>query len=187
MVDDEQTEVVFVAERLEPTDNLIIVGVIVFVASDFPNLLQGVHDHQSGFGMMGKKRFKLIEQPAAKRHGLRRKMQVWRIFRTEHLVQAFLDAGVVIFKGEIQHFARMHVILPKGNSRRDMIAELRHEEGFSDLRRADEQIGSGVEQTVDDGGFRGLGRVVKFRHGKRVQGVVIFPVLWYNVIGFIVI
>ena len=55
---------------------LIIVGVIVFVASDFPNLLQGVHDHQSGFGMMGKKRFKLIEQPAAKRHGLRRKMQV---------------------------------------------------------------------------------------------------------------
>ena len=52
--------------------------------------------------------------------------------------EAFLDAGVVIFKGKIQHFARMHVILPKGSSRRDMIAELRHEEGFSDFRRADE-------------------------------------------------
>ena len=168
MVDDEQAEVVLVAERLEPTDNLVIVGVIVFVASDFPNLLQGVHDHQSGFGMMGKKRFKLVEQPAAKRHGLRRKVQIGRVFRTEHLVQAFLDAGVIILKGEIQHLARMHVILPKGNSRRDMIAELRHEEGFSDLRRADEQISSGVEQTVDDGGFQRIGRVVKFRHGKRV-------------------
>lgn len=157
-----------VAERLEPTDNLVIVGVIVFVASDFPNLLQGVHDHQSGFGMMGKKRFELIEQPAAKRHGLRGKVQIGRILRTEHLVQTFLDAGVVIFKGEIQHLARMHVILPKGNSRRDMITELRHEEGFADLRRADEQVSSGVEQTVDDGGFRGIGRVVEFRHGKRV-------------------
>ena len=79
MVDDEQAEIMPVAERLEPTDNLIIVGVVVFVASDFPNLLQGVHDHQSGFGVMGKKCFKLIEQSAAKRHGLRRKMQVWRI------------------------------------------------------------------------------------------------------------
>ena len=173
-----------VAERLEPTDNLVIVGVIVFVASDFPNLLQGVHDHQSGFGMMGKKRFELIEQPAAKRHGLRRKMQVWRILRTEHLVQAFLDASVVIFKGEIQHLARMHVVLPQGSSCRDRITELRHEEGFADFRRADEQISSGVEQIVDDGGFRGIGRVVEFCHGKRVQGVVIFPVLWYNVIGF---
>ena len=187
MVDDEQAEVVLVAERLEPTDNLIIVGVVVFVASDFSNLLQGVHDHQSGFGMMGKKRFKLIEQPAAKRHGLRRKVQIRRILRTKHLVQAFLDAGVVILKGEIQHLARMHVILPKGNSRRDMIAELRHEEGFSDFRRADKQISSGVEQTVDDGGFRGIGRVVEFCHGKRVQGVVIFPVLWYNVIGLFVL
>ena len=36
---DEQAQVVLVAERLEPTDNLVIVGVIVFVASDFPNLL----------------------------------------------------------------------------------------------------------------------------------------------------
>ena len=157
-----------VAERLEPTDNLVIVGIVVFVASDFPNLLQGVHDHQSGFGMVGKKRFKLIEQSAAKRHGLRRKMQVWRILRTEHLVQTFLDAGVVIFKGEIQHLARMHVVLPQGSPRRDMIAELRHEEGFADFRRADEQISSGVEQTVDDGGFRGIGRVVEFCHGKRV-------------------
>lgn len=68
-----------------------------------------------------------------------------------------------------------------------MIAELRHEEGFADLRRADEQISSGVEQTVDDGGFRGIGRVVEFCHGKRVQGVVIFPVLWYNIIGFTII
>ena len=168
MMDDEQAEVVPVAERLEPTDNLIIAGVVVLVTSDFPNLLQGVHDHQSGFGVMGKKRFKLIEQPAAKRHGLRCKMQVWRILRTEHLVQAFLDAGVVIFKGEIQHFARMHVVLPQGGSRRDMIAELRHEEGFADLRRADEQVSSGVEQTVNDGGFRGIGRVVEFCHGKRV-------------------
>ena len=49
-----------------------------------------------------------------------------------------------------------------------MIAELRHEEEFADLRCADEQISSGVEQTVDDGGFRGIGRVVEFRHGKRV-------------------
>ena len=49
-----------------------------------------------------------------------------------------------------------------------MIAELRHEEGFADFRRADEQVSSGVEQTVDDGGFRGIGRVVEFCHGKRV-------------------
>lgn len=49
-----------------------------------------------------------------------------------------------------------------------MITELRHEEGFSDLRRADEQVGFGVEQTVDDGGFRGIGCVVEFCHGKRV-------------------
>ena len=49
-----------------------------------------------------------------------------------------------------------------------MIAELRHEEGFADFRRTDEQISSGVEQTVDDGGFWGIGRVVEFRHGKRV-------------------
>ena len=135
---------------------------------------------------MGKKRFELIEQPAAKRHGLRRKVQIRRILRAEHLVQAFLDAGVVILKGEIQHLARMHVVLPKGNSCRDMITELRHEEGFADLRRADEQISSGVEQTVDDGGFRGIGRVVEFCHGKCVQRVVIFPVLWYNVIGLFV-
>lgn len=67
-----------------------------------------------------------------------------------------------------------------------MIAELRHEEGFADFRRADEQISSGVEQTVNDGGFRGIGRVVEFCHGKRVQRVVIFPVLWYNVIGLFV-
>ena len=137
---------------------------------------------------MGKKCFKLIEQPAAKRHGLRCKMQVWRIFRAEHLVQAFLDAGVVIFKGEIQHLARMHVILPKGNSRRDVITELRHEEGFSDFRRADEQISSGVEQTVDDGGFRGIGRVVEFRHGKRfeISGVqIVCPGFFcYNICGF---
>ena len=65
-----------------------------------------------------------------------------------------------------------------------MITELRHEEGFADFRRTDEQIGSCVKQTINDGGFRGIGRVVEFRHGKRVQGVVIFPVLWYNVIGF---
>ena len=50
----------------------------------------------------------------------------------------------------------------------NMVAELRHEEGFADFRRADEQVSSGVEQTVDDGGFRGIGRVVEFCHGKRV-------------------
>ena len=58
---------------------MYLLSVVVFVAFDFPNLLQGVYDHQSGFGMMGKKRFKLVEQPAAKRHGLHCKMQVWRI------------------------------------------------------------------------------------------------------------
>ena len=79
MVDDEQAEVVPVAERLEPTDNLVILGVILFFAYDLTNLMQFFHHNKKGLGMMGKKRFKLIEQPAAKRHGLRCKMQVGRI------------------------------------------------------------------------------------------------------------
>ena len=84
-----------------------------------------------------------------KRAGLRCEVESIGSFHAKHLEQTLLDARVIVLQSEVEHLARMDVVLPEGCARGDVIAELRHEERLANLRRADEQIGSRVEQVLN--------------------------------------
>lgn len=62
-----------------------------------------------------------------------------------------------------------HYIVPKLAACADMIGELRNQKRLSDFRRACENVRAHVQQTVDDGRSAGVGGLVQFSHGNRVQ------------------
>ncbi len=69
-----------------------------------------------------------------------REMQIWRVIRVEHTIQAFLQAAVVVLKGEVQHRTLVCRVIPKLSSRADVVGKLQHKETLADLRCAYEQI-----------------------------------------------
>lgn len=52
-----------------------------------------------------------------------------------------------------------------------MVGKLGHQEGLPDLRRSRKDIGSGVEQAIDDRRSALVGGLVQLRHGDGIQVV----------------
>ena len=62
MVDSQDTDTVLVGKLLELADDLIIAGVAVRLAADFPDFLHGINDNEFGVGMLPYEVFKLFVQ-----------------------------------------------------------------------------------------------------------------------------
>ena len=60
VVDGQNADAVLVGKLLEPTDDLIIAGVAVRLAADFPDFLHGVNDNEFGVGMFSHEVLKLL-------------------------------------------------------------------------------------------------------------------------------
>ena len=65
VVDGQNADAVLVGKLLELADDLIITGVAVCLAADFPDFLHGVDDNESGVGMFPHEVLKLFVQPVS--------------------------------------------------------------------------------------------------------------------------
>ena len=164
MMDNQQTDVVLVAERLELRHDLIVVGVVVLVPAKLPHLLQRVYDDEFCVWMLLDEHLELIAQSAANRAGLCCEVERIGSLHAKHLEQTLLNARVIVLQSKVEHLARMDVILPEGRACSDVIAELRHEERFANLGRTDEQVRSRVEKILDNHRLRRIGCVIQICH-----------------------
>ena len=73
VMDKKQTDAIAIRQRLQPSDDLIVVGIAIVVPADFPHLLKGVNDDKGGVRMLSQKIGKLLIQTAAKLTGRNRK------------------------------------------------------------------------------------------------------------------
>ena len=60
MVDGQDADAMLVGKLLELADDLIITGVAVCLAADFPDFLHGVNDNESGVWMFPHEVLKLL-------------------------------------------------------------------------------------------------------------------------------
>ena len=72
--------------------------------------------------MLFDKHLELIAQSAAKRAGLRCEVERIGSFHAKHLEQTLLDARVIVLQSEVEHLARMNIILPERCARGDVIS-----------------------------------------------------------------
>ena len=184
-MDNQQAQIVLVAERFQLCNDLIIVGIAEFVIGGFAYLLQSVHNDQLCIGMLADELFQLLTQAAVQGHGLCCKMQMLCVLCTKHFVQTLLNPGKVILQGEIKHLALMNRILPQVCSCGDVVTELRHEEGLTDLRRTHEEIGTSVQQVIDQHCLGRVSCIIQLRHGNRCEAaispVALCGFFWYNI------
>ena len=169
MVDDEQTDTVLVCELFELTNDRIIAGIAVCFAAKLPDFLHRVDDNELRIGVFLDEIFKLVVQSLTDLVCGGCKVQFFTVLHAVHHEHPALDALKIIFKGEIEHGTLMDFIVPKPAACADMIGELRNQKRLSDFRRACENVRARVQQTVDDGRSAGVGGLVQFSHGNRVQ------------------
>ena len=111
---------------LEFADDLIIAGVAVRLAADFPDFLHGVNDNESGVWMFLHEVFKLFVQSASDFPGSGCKVQPVGVVDAVHHEHTALDALKIIFQGKVQHRTGMNFAAPQGFARADMVGNLRH-------------------------------------------------------------
>ena len=160
-----ETDPIGVCKGLEPGNDLVVVGVAVIVPADLPDLLQRVYDDQRGVRVLSEKSGELFVQTAAKLFSRNGEEQVFVLCRSEHAVQALLQASIVIFQGKIEDCALPHGEAPERGSRADMVSDLCHKEALAQLRCPDEQIRSPAEQPVYDRRPALVHAVKELRHG----------------------
>ena len=61
-MNDHHTDAMLVRELLEPSDDLIVVGIAIRLSTELTHLLQGINDDKSCIGMLLQEPFKLFIQ-----------------------------------------------------------------------------------------------------------------------------
>ena len=125
-MDKKQTDAIAIRQRLQPSDDLIIVGVAVVVPADLTHLLERVNDDKGSAWMLPQKISELLVETAAKLTGRNREEQALIFCRAKHPVRALLQAAVVVLKGKIQHRAFVGGIIPQRRASAYMIGKLSH-------------------------------------------------------------
>ena len=127
MVNSQNADAVLVGKLLEPTDDLIIAGVAVCLAADFPDFLHGVNDNEFGVVMLKHKILKLLVQPVSDLARSGCKVQPVGVVDAVHHEHTALDALKIIFQSKVQHRAGVDFVAPQSFARADMIGDLRHQ------------------------------------------------------------
>ena len=127
MVNSQNADAVLVGKLLEPTDDLIIAGVAVRLAADFPDFLHGVNDNESGVGMLPHKTLKLLVQPVSNLARRGCKVQPVGVVDAVHHEHTALDALKIVLQGKVQHRTGMDFVVPQRFAGADMIGNLRHQ------------------------------------------------------------
>ncbi len=127
VVDSQDTDAVLVGKLLEPTDDLIITGVAVCLAADFPDFLHGVNDNESGIWMFPHEVLKLLVQPVSNLARSGCKVQPVGVVDAVHHEHTALDALKIVLQGKVQHRTGMDFAAPQSFARADMIGDLRHQ------------------------------------------------------------
>ena len=80
----------------------------------------------------------------------------------EHTEHPILQPLVIVLQSQIEDCAFVNGIIPQRLPGADVVSKLCNQKGFTDLGCTCQQIGSGVEQTVDDWRPAGVGGFVQF-------------------------
>ena len=96
MVNSQNADAVLVGKLLEPTDDLIIAGVAVRLAADFPDFLHGVNDNEFGVGMFSHEVLKLLVQPVSNLARRSCKVQPVGVVDAVHHEHTALDALKIV-------------------------------------------------------------------------------------------
>ena len=115
-----------VGKLLELTDDLIIAGVAVCLATDLTDFLHGVNDNEPGVGVFPHEILKLFVQPVSNLACRSCKVQPVGVVDTVHHEHSTLDALKIVLQRKVQHRAGMDFAAPQSFARADMIGDLRH-------------------------------------------------------------
>ena len=163
-MDKKQTDAIAVCQRLQASDNLIIVGVAVVVPADLTHLLKRVDDDKRSVWMLPQKIGELLVQSSAKLAGRNREEQAFVLCCAKHPVRALLQAAVIILQGKVQHCAFSDRVVPQRRAGADMIGKLGHQEALAQLWSADKKVSTPVEQAVHKGRLALVYVVQQLRH-----------------------
>ena len=145
----DQTQSAAIGKAFQPGNDIVVAGVAVRFAADLTNLLQGIDDNEPGIRVLANKTLQLLVQSFPKLSRSCSKKELIRDFHIEHLIHPALETLVIILQRQIQNRSLPHRVIPERCPGTDMVGELRDQETLSQLRRADQKIGSGIEQAVD--------------------------------------
>ena len=158
-----------VRKTLELSDDLIVAGVAVSLASGLPNLLHGVNDNQLRVGVFLYEILKLLVKNVSDFVCCRCKMQAGGIRHAVHHKHPTLDSLEIILQCKVQNRTLMDFIAPQPSPCADMVGKLRYQKRFSDFGCSCEDICPGVEQTVYDGRSALVDGLIQLCHGNRMK------------------
>ena len=81
--------------------DFIVTGVTVIITAKLTHLLKCVYDYELGVGVFGNEPLQLFIKSFADLTCRNREVQIVGTLSSEHSILAFLQAAVIIFKGEI--------------------------------------------------------------------------------------
>ena len=111
--------------------------------------------------MLFEKQLQLIFQTVADLFGTSGKVEFFCAVHPEHSEHPILQPLVVILQRQIEDGAFPDRIIPQRLPGADVVSKLGNQKGLANLGRACQEIGSGVEQTVDDRRPDGVGGIVE--------------------------
>ena len=171
MVNDYHRHLIAVGNSLQPSHNIVVTAVAEIRSANLTHPFQSVDDDQAGVGMLFHKAANLFYQPAICCLTLGSEIQVFSSFLTKHPVQPPLQSGVVILQCKVKNARFSHLIVPKRHSGTDLIGKLHHQKALAHLWGTGQQIGSPIEQTINQRFLPVKGGVIERFHGNRFQMV----------------
>ena len=127
VMDGNDANAVSVRKTLELSDDLIVAGVAVSLASGLPNLLHGVNDNQLRVGVFLYEILKLLVKTVSDFVCCRCKMQAGGIRHAVHHKHPALDSLEIILQCKVQNRTLMDFIAPQPLPCADMVGKLRYQ------------------------------------------------------------
>jgi hypothetical protein len=137
-----------IGHTLQRAEVAVIAGVGV-VVEDAPNLLQGVDDHQPGVWMRRHESFDLPFQPVPDGLGFELEVEVGRRVFGD-VEQAALDAGLAVFKAEVEYGFHLCGETPDGFPLRNLEAQPERQPGLPGLGGAGKDVQPGGDERLND-------------------------------------
>ena len=126
-MDGNDANAVSVRKTLELSDDLIVAGVAVSLASGLPNLLHGVNDNQLRVGVFLYEILKLLVKTVSDFVCCRCKMQAGGIRHAVHHKHPALDSLEIILQRKVQNRTLVDFIAPQPLPCADMVGKLRYQ------------------------------------------------------------
>ena len=149
MVDDQDANAISVSKLLQLADHLIVAGVAVTIAYRLSDLLQGIHDNQSGVTVLPDKLFQLFIQTTTNHLSIGGKVEGACPLYSEHAEHPALQPALIIFQSKIEDSPLMDLVAPQVLPGTDMVGKLRHQEGLADFGRSGKDVRSCIEQILN--------------------------------------